>query len=59
MDGFVSEETVERVRHVLADEAYRDEMVEHNFRLARQFFSFDRLEQGLAAVLGRIRSRVR
>lgn len=59
MDGFLSHEIVEQVRHVLTDEAYREAMVEHNFALASEFFSFDRLAQDLAAILVRIRSRAR
>ncbi len=51
MDGFLLDEVVQRVRHVLEDEQYRQRMVEHNYEVARQHFSYTRLEQELTVIL--------
>lgn len=51
MDGFLSDEVVEEVRRVLTDAAYRNEIVEHNYAVATQFFSYGRLEAELRAML--------
>lgn len=51
MDGFLTDEVVEQVRRVLNDEAYRREMVEHNFLVATEFFSYTRVEDELRALL--------
>ena len=39
-DGFLTDRTIDEVRRVLSDEAYRREMVEHNYRVAEQFFGY-------------------
>ncbi len=51
MDGFLLEEVVQQVRHVLQDEEYRRRMVEHNYEVAQQHFSYRRLEQELTMIL--------
>lgn len=55
MDGFLTDDVVQQVRRVLADEAYRGEMVERNFEIARQYFSYSRLEAELRAMLAKPR----
>ena len=54
MDGYVSDETVERTRAVLEDEAFRQQMVERNYRLGLQFFSYAVLEKKLQALFAEI-----
>ncbi len=54
MDGFLTEDVLNEVRRVLRDEEYRQEMVEHNYQLARQHFSFERLELGLRSILAKM-----
>jgi glycosyltransferase involved in cell wall biosynthesis len=51
MDGYVAREVVDRVRHILADEAAREEMTEHNYALAKRYFSFDVLRRRLRTLI--------
>ncbi len=51
MEGFLTDEVVAEVRRVLDDMAYRDAMVDHNYEVARQYFSFDGARTELAAIL--------
>ena len=53
MDGFLTDETVEQVRHVLTDEEYRRRMVDHNYEAASRFFSYRRVEDELLAILAK------
>ena len=47
MDGFISDDTLEQARAVLRDPALAREMAEHNYALARRFFSYEVLQQKL------------
>ena len=51
MDGFLTDQVVDHVRRVLSDNGYRDQMVDNNFNLALQYFSYERVEQELRAIL--------
>jgi len=51
IDGQVTEEAVEQVRQVVADPNQCQEMVERNFRLGQEHFSYDVLEDHLKSVL--------
>lgn len=53
MDGFLTDETVERTRRVLDDDALRTRMVEHNYEVATRYFSYRRLEAELRAILAK------
>ncbi len=55
MDGFLTDEVVAEVRRVLTDENHRVAMVEQNYLAARSFFSFERVEHELRAILDRPR----
>ncbi len=55
MDGFLTDQVVERVRQTLDDARTRRTMVEHNYQVARQFFSYDRVEVELNAILNKPR----
>ncbi len=55
MDGFLTDKVVERVHKVLTDEAFRTEMVGHNYEVAKQYFSYSRLETELRAMLAKPR----
>jgi len=50
-DGFISEATLERARHLLNHPAETERMAEHNYRLARRYFSFAVLERRLGLLL--------
>lgn len=55
MDGFVTGDVVEQVRRVLTDADYREDLVEHNYQVARRYFSYDRVEQQLRIMLAKPR----
>ncbi len=52
-DGFLTEDTVRQVRKVLSDEQYRTCMVDMNYEIANQFFSFQVVEDELRALARR------
>lgn len=54
MDGMLTRNVVESVRRVISDKEYRDEMVDHNFELAKAFFSYSVLRRKLRALVTNI-----
>ena len=57
MDGYLTDEAVAGVRRVLTDPGYREEMVEKNYRAARKYYSYERVEHELRAILDRPQPR--
>jgi mannosylglucosylglycerate synthase len=51
LDGQVTPDAVDQLRSALADPGRRSADREHNFQLARQHFSYDRLERELVRLL--------
>ena len=51
MDGFLTNDVLNEVRRVLQDAPYRQEMVDHNYQVARRYFSFDRVAHELGHLL--------
>ena len=51
MNGFVTKEVVAAVKQVLEDPVYREEMVEHNYRVGKNFFSYSVLRRKLRALM--------
>ena len=51
MDGFVSPSLADHVRRVLHNESYRNEMVNHNYEIARQFYSYSVVRSNLRAFI--------
>ena len=51
MDGYLTESVVQEVRHILEDKDYRNQMVEHNYQVAAQFFSYAELRRQLRTLL--------
>jgi len=51
MDGFLTDETVETVKHILEDSGKREKMVEQNYAIARRHYSFAVLERWLKTLL--------
>lgn len=51
MDNYVTTETLEQVHRLLDDPAHRAQSTQHNFDLAKQYFSYTLLEKRLRAVL--------
>ena len=56
MDGFLTDEVVNDVRRVLADEAFRQEMVQHNYEIGRKCFSYARVDSELRTLLAGLHS---
>jgi len=51
MDGFLTRGVLDHVRKVIADEAYRKEMVDYNYELGKAFFSYSVLRRRLRTLL--------
>lgn len=51
MDGYLTRNVVEHVRKAISDEKYREEMVEHNFELAKAFYSYSVLRRKLRSLI--------
>ena len=47
MDGFITKRLLEEVRRVIEDESYRDDMVDHNYRVACRYYSYTVLRRVL------------
>jgi glycosyltransferase involved in cell wall biosynthesis len=47
IDGYVTDKAVEQTKQVLDNPEYRQEMVDHDFELAKKYFSYSVLEQNL------------
>ncbi len=52
-DGFPTDETVAEIQTVLDDEEYRRRMVDQNYQVARQYFSYELLEDELHLLVQR------
>lgn len=50
-DGFISEETLEQARYILTHPEAARQQCEHNYELARRYYSFDMLERRLQVLL--------
>jgi mannosylglucosylglycerate synthase len=50
-DSFITEETVARARQVILDPSLAPAMAEHNYRLARQHYSYSMLERRLRTLI--------
>jgi glycosyltransferase involved in cell wall biosynthesis len=50
-DGYITDETVQHTRQVLDDACLRQEMVEHNYQMARRHYSYQMLERRLQTLL--------
>lgn len=51
IDGFVTREVVRKVQRILSDPEYRRSVVDHNYRIARRFYSYNVLRRGLRTLL--------
>jgi glycosyltransferase involved in cell wall biosynthesis len=51
MDGFVTPGMAERVRQILHDEDLREQIVSHNYEVARQFYSYSVVRSTLRAFI--------
>lgn len=51
IDGFITREVVRKVERLLQDYAYRTDVVEHNYKVARQYYSYATLRRNLRMLL--------
>lgn len=54
MSGYITRDTVEHVRKVIRDDAYRQRMVDHNYEVAKKFFSYEVLRRKLQALVANL-----
>ncbi|MBI9019968.1 MAG: glycosyltransferase family 4 protein [Verrucomicrobia bacterium] len=54
MDGFLTRQVIEEVRRLLEDPAYRAQTVEHNYAVAKRFFSYPLLRRRLRTLITNI-----
>ncbi|MFC1468015.1 glycosyltransferase [Verrucomicrobiota bacterium] len=54
MDGYMTKDTINNVRRLLEDDTYRKMTVEHNYALARNFYSYSTLRRNLRAMMAQI-----
>jgi glycosyltransferase involved in cell wall biosynthesis len=50
-DGYITDETVRRVKQVLDEPAVARQMAEHNYQLAKQYYSYATLERRLQMLM--------
>ena len=53
MDGFLTDEVVDKVRHVLTNKECCREVVDHNYEVATHYFSYRRAADELRAILAK------
>ncbi|MEO0796501.1 MAG: glycosyltransferase family 4 protein [Verrucomicrobiota bacterium] len=51
MDGIVTNRVVKEIRRILDDPTYREEMCEHNYRVARRHYSYTVLRRALRTMM--------
>ena len=56
IEGFIDRDLVERTRQVLEDPDYREQLVEHNYQVARRYFSYRVLRDSLRLIIANIRN---
>ena len=54
IDGFITQKILQEVKRILLDTSYRNEMVRHNYRVGRQYFSYTTLQRSLRSILNRL-----
>jgi glycosyltransferase involved in cell wall biosynthesis len=50
-DGFATKQTIHQIQNILEDDERREEKVNKNYELARRFYSYEVLEEGLLHLL--------
>ena len=57
LNGYVTEDAVHQTRRVLEDKALQKQMVDHNYEVAGNYFSYDVLQRRLTAYLSEFSSK--
>ncbi|MGF1448304.1 MAG: glycosyltransferase [Opitutales bacterium] len=51
MDGIVTQRVINEVQRLLDDPAYKQEVVDHNYRIARRYYSYSVLRRALRTIM--------
>ena len=54
MNGYITRAVIEETRRILRDSEYRRQMVDHNFEIARKYYSLEVLQRKLGHLLANI-----
>lgn len=54
MDGFLTRQEIDEVRRLLNDDTHRQSVVEHNYAIAKRFYSYDLLRRSLRTLVTNI-----
>jgi len=52
MDGIVTRHVINQVSRLLENETYRNETVEHNYEIAKKYYSYEILRRSFSSILG-------
>ncbi len=55
MNGIITQKVVEQVRHVLENEKHRTSMGDHNYQLAKKFYSYTVLRNKLGSLISNVK----
>lgn len=56
MNGFVTPSVAEKVRYIIESPQVRDELVDHNYELAQQYYSYEVLERKLNYIISNLKA---
>ncbi len=59
MEGFLTGDVVEEVRRIIKNPSHKRDMVEHNYRVASRYYSYDVLRRSLGLLIANMRSHSR
>jgi len=54
IDGFITRDVVQQVRRLLGDEAYRKTTMDHNFQVAKRYYSYTVLRRNLRLLINQL-----
>jgi glycosyltransferase involved in cell wall biosynthesis len=54
MDGFVNRQMIKEVHRILEDQSYREQLIEHNYEVAKRYYGYPVLRHGLRSLFENI-----
>jgi len=55
IEGYLTSKIIDEVRHIIEDPVYRKDMVEHNYDVARRYYSYAILRRNLRTLIANVR----
>ena len=55
IDGYITRRFVDEVRRLIEDENHRNHVINHNYKLARRFYSYEVLQRKLNSLVANLR----